>query len=157
MVRRAARVAALLLPGRFGCGWFCLSGWFRSSSRGRHAQHRFLQRLGGSEAQPCTRRNLDLFAGGGIAPDSRGELALAENAQARQANRAFLLRVLGRFVEFYTLRPVCARLALWRKTLRSSCVSDDFREPGMSEKTTHENTMAAASFVRVPRTRKPIG
>jgi hypothetical protein len=34
--------------------------------------------------------------------------------------------------------------------------SDDFREPGTSEKTAHENSMSR-SFVRVHRTRKPIG
>jgi hypothetical protein len=51
---------ALSLLGRFGRCRFLLRGC------GGYAQNRVLQRLGGGEAQPRARRNLDLFAGGRI-------------------------------------------------------------------------------------------
>jgi hypothetical protein len=46
--------------------------------------------LAGVKRSPC--RNFDLFTSGGIAPNPGCELALAENAQAAEPNRAFLLQ-----------------------------------------------------------------
>jgi len=51
----------------------------------------FFQCFGRREGQPHPRRNPDLFAGRGIAPDPGGKLPLAKDAQARQADRTFLL------------------------------------------------------------------
>src|SRR5215469_2432219 len=50
-----------------------------------------LQRLGGGETQPRPRRNLDLLARGRIAPHARLGLALAEDTEAGQPQRSFLL------------------------------------------------------------------
>ena len=42
------------------------------------------------------------------------------------------------------------------KDIDLSYVSDDFRKPGTSEKAVYENTMLAAFFVSVLRTRNPM-
>src|ERR1019366_6692319 len=62
-----------------------------------------LERLGGGEAQPRACRNLDHLSGRGIAAHPRLALALAENSQPRQPQRAFLLQLAnhqrGEFLE----------------------------------------------------------
>src|SRR5579863_8075031 len=56
------------------------------------AEHRVLQRLGGGEAKPGARRNLDLLTGRRIAAHPCLGLALAENPEAGQPQRSFLLQ-----------------------------------------------------------------
>src|SRR5271156_941745 len=57
------------------------------------AQDRVLERFGCGEAQSRACRNLDHLSGRGIAAHPRLALALAENSQARQAERTFLLQL----------------------------------------------------------------
>jgi hypothetical protein len=44
----------------------------------------------------------------------------------------------------------------WRTMLRSAVFSIDFREPGTSEKDSHENTIPAAVLSRAPNRAKPL-
>src|ERR1700674_641387 len=57
------------------------------------SEHRILERLGRGETQPRARGNIDRLAGGGIAADTRLGLALAEDAQSRQAQSTFFLEL----------------------------------------------------------------
>src|ERR1019366_1716423 len=57
------------------------------------AENRVLQRFGSGETKPGARRNLDLLTGGRIATHARLGLALAEDTEAGQPQRSFLLEL----------------------------------------------------------------
>jgi hypothetical protein len=65
------------------------------------AEYGVFQCFSGGETQGGARRNLDLLAGGRIAPYTRLELALPEHSEAGQAQQTLFLKLSGdQLVEF---------------------------------------------------------
>ena len=66
------------------------------------------------------------------------------------------IRVLGRTMQFYTLRPVCRGRPIREKRREPPYFSDTLRELGTSKKLV-QTTPCPPVFRHVHRTRKPIG
>src|SRR5579872_968958 len=66
-----------------------------SKTAGLVQSNRFLEFLGGAEGDLLARLDLDLLAGGGIAPDAGRALTDLEDAEANEADALTLLQMLG--------------------------------------------------------------